>query len=316
MSASAAAGMLILGWLWRRQRRKSDRGDDLAQSPIEPNMSHTVIGEAGGRQIDTAHSVFHSNFVPSLSQIDMNEVDAVAEADVYIAYGRDEQAEEILLDALRAHPERHGLRVKLLEIYAARKDRQRFGRLAAELRVLTHGQGQDWARAAQIGLSLEPGNHLYMPAKTSADAAAALTGFHQSFNAAPASASPISPDDVATAINMPDKTGSPQDLRLQYASGLTARQATASDRALSDPSQMIDFSLEPTTTISSTPTMPMAPVTQGPISSAMLNTKLELALACREIGDDAGARDLLIEVASARDPALAQRAQALLQQLA
>ena len=41
--------------------------------------------------------MFHSNFVPSVSQLDTNEVDAVAEADLYIAYGRDEQAEEILL---------------------------------------------------------------------------------------------------------------------------------------------------------------------------------------------------------------------------
>jgi FimV-like protein len=48
----------------------------------------------------------------------------------------------------------------------------------------------------------------------------------------------------------------------------------------------------------------------------VLSTKLELALACKEIGDHAGARDLLTEVASARDPELAQRAQALLLQLA
>jgi FimV-like protein len=60
----------------------------------------------------------------------------------------------------------------------------------------------------------------------------------------------------------------------------------------------------------------MAPVTQGPISSSVLRTKLELALACKEIGDHAGARDLLTEVANASDPELAQRAQALLLQLA
>jgi FimV-like protein len=60
----------------------------------------------------------------------------------------------------------------------------------------------------------------------------------------------------------------------------------------------------------------LPPITQGPLSSAVLNTKFELALACREIGDHAGARELLAEVAHARDPELAQRAQTLLQQLA
>ncbi|MBM3364556.1 MAG: hypothetical protein FJY48_02445 [Betaproteobacteria bacterium] len=39
-------------------------------------------------------------------------------------------------------------------------------------------------------------------------------------------------------------------------------------------------------------------------------------MACREIGDHAGARELLTEVANARDPELAQRAQSLLLQLA
>ncbi|MFM8245923.1 MAG: FimV family protein, partial [Burkholderiaceae bacterium] len=141
LGAGAATGLLLLILLWRLRRRKSPRDDDHPATPIEPTLSQTVIGAAGGRHVDTAHSVFHSNFVPSISQIDTNEVDAVAEADVYIAYGRDEQAEEILLDALRAYPERHALRVKLLEIYAARKDHQRFGTLAAELRVLTHGRG-------------------------------------------------------------------------------------------------------------------------------------------------------------------------------
>jgi FimV-like protein len=88
------------------------------------------------------------------------------------------------------------------------------------------------------------------------------------------------------------------------------------EQAMPDTSHLIDFSLEPIATHTAPPTTRMAPITQGPVSSAVLSTKLELALACKEIGDHAGARDLLTEVASARDPELAQRAQALLLQLA
>jgi hypothetical protein len=41
----------------------------------------------------------------SLSQLDaIGDVDPVAEADVYLAYGRDLQAEEILKEAMRATP--------------------------------------------------------------------------------------------------------------------------------------------------------------------------------------------------------------------
>ncbi|MFM7483638.1 MAG: FimV/HubP family polar landmark protein [Burkholderiaceae bacterium] len=289
LGAGAATGLLLLILLWRLRRRKSPRDDDQPATPIEPTLSQTVIGAAGGRHVDTAHSVFHSNFVPSISQIDTNEVDAVAEADVYIAYGRDEQAEEILLDALRAHPERHALRVKLLEIYAARKDHQRFGTLAAELRVLTHGRGPDWERGAQLGQSLDPNNHLYLTATTGTPAPIAKTDTRHMNSS-------VSASDIG-------------------ALGQASRPKTAKDSAHQTAPHVIDFSVEPATP-SAMPGAPTAPATQQPRSSAVLNTKLELALACREIGDHAGARELLVEVASARDPELAQRAQVLLQQLA
>ena len=315
VSASAAAGLLVLALLWRRQRRTSVAGDELAPSPIEPTISPTVIGEAGGRQIDTAHSVFHSNFVPSVSQIDMSEVDAVAEADVYIAYGRDEQAEEILLDALRAHPERHALRVKLLEIYAARHDHQRFGTVAAELRLLTHGQGSDWARAAQIGQSLEPDNHLYKSLTSSVDAAAVSTSRNQ--NGSNPYESPQNSNSVVASQASGSKTGiSDRVINNKAISDKVVNDKVINEQAMPDTSHLIDFSLEPIATHTAPSTTRMAPITQGPVSSSVLSTKLELALACKEIGDHAGARDLLTEVASARDPELAQRAQALLLQLA
>jgi FimV-like protein len=290
-------------------------GDELAPNPIEPTMSPTVIGEAGGRQIDTAHSVFHSNFVPSVSQIDMSEVDAVAEADVYIAYGRDEQAEEILLDALRMHPERHALRVKLLEIYATRHDHQRFGTVAAELRLLTHGQGSDWARAAQIGQSLEPDNHLYKSLTGSVDAAAVSTSRNQNgsnpYESRQNSNGLIASEASGSRIGISDRV-----INNKAISDKVVNDKVINEQAMPDTSHLIDFSLEPIATHTAPPTTRMAPITQGPVSSSVLSTKLELALACKEIGDHAGARDLLTEVASARDPELAQRAQALLLQLA
>jgi FimV-like protein len=259
--------------------------------------------------------VFHSNFVPSVSQIDMSEVDAVAEADVYIAYGRDEQAEEILLDALRVHPARHALRVKLLEIYAARHDHQRFGTVAAELRLLTHGQGPDWSRAAQIGQSLEPDNHLYKSVTSSVDAAAASTPRNQ--NTSNPFTSPPNANGLIASEASGSNTGfSNTPITKRAISEKTINDKVINDRPITEKSHSIDFSLEPIAAHTAPPTTRMAPITQGPVSSAVLSTKLELALACKEIGDHAGARDLLTEVASARDPELAQRAQALLLQLA
>ncbi len=126
--------------------------------------AHSLFAETGGQSVDTSNSVFNSNFAPSASQLDTNEVDPVAEADVYIAYGRDAQAEEILKEALRVHPERHPVRLKLLEIYAGRKDARSLETQASELYSMTKGQGDEWAQAAALGVSIDPDNPLYVSA--------------------------------------------------------------------------------------------------------------------------------------------------------
>ena len=150
--------------------------------PTEPSIlgaptdqAHSLFAETGGQSVDTSNSVFNSSFAPSASQLDTNEVDPVAEADVYIAYGRDAQAEEILKEALRTHPERYPVRLKLLEIYAARKDQRAFETQAGEMYGMTKGQGDDWAQAAALGLSIDPHNPLYANAAGAAAGRAPLT---------------------------------------------------------------------------------------------------------------------------------------------
>lgn len=160
----AGAAVLLLAALGIAQRRKKAGAKAVSEPsilgvPTEPQ--HSMFAETGGQSVDTNNSVFNSSFAPSASQLDTNEVDPVAEADVYIAYGRDAQAEEILKEALRTHPERLPVRLKLLEIYAARKDQRAFETQAGELYGITRGQGDEWAQAAALGQSIDPHNPLY-----------------------------------------------------------------------------------------------------------------------------------------------------------
>jgi len=160
----AGAAVLLLAALGIAQRRKKATVKAVSEPsvlgvPTEPQ--HSMFAEAGGQSVDTNNSVFNSSFAPSASQLDTNEVDPVAEADVYIAYGRDAQAEEILKEALRTHPERLPVRLKLLEIYAARKDQRAFETQAGELYGITRGQGDEWAQAAALGRAIDPHNPLY-----------------------------------------------------------------------------------------------------------------------------------------------------------
>jgi pilus assembly protein FimV len=175
VGAGLAVALLALFGLSRRRKKGGSAPAEPSILGAPTDQAHSLFAETGGQSIDTSNSVFNSSFAPSASQLDTNEVDPVAEADVYIAYGRDAQAEEILKEALRTHPERYPVRLKLLEIYAARKDQRAFEAQAGEMYGLTKGQGDEWAQAAALGLSIDPSNPLYASAGDAAPAAAEQT---------------------------------------------------------------------------------------------------------------------------------------------
>ncbi|SDA60271.1 pilus assembly protein FimV [Pseudomonas sp. NFPP33] len=62
--------------------------------------------------------------------------DALGEADIYIAYGRFNQAAELLQNAINDEPHRADLRLKLMEVYAELGDREGFARQDNELREI------------------------------------------------------------------------------------------------------------------------------------------------------------------------------------
>ncbi|SPA25611.1 conserved hypothetical protein with potential LysM domains [Cupriavidus taiwanensis] len=152
----------------RRQKQKESEatgfGDSiLSQESTVMAGANSLFGTAGGQSVDTSqHSVFGADFRIGNNTPEANEVDPIAEAEVYIAYGRDVQAEEILREALEKHPEQQPVRLKLLEIYSNRQDVEGFRVIAEEMFAQTGGQGAEWLKAAEMGRALEPGNALYM----------------------------------------------------------------------------------------------------------------------------------------------------------
>ena len=143
------------------KRAKKDSGEtSFLESRLQPD---SFFGASGGQRIDTRDAGGQSSSMSySLSQLDaIGDVDPVAEADVYLAYGRDLQAEEILKEAMRSSPDRMAIRTKLLEVYAKRRDSKGFELLATQLYALTRGTGEDWAKAQEMGAQLDPENALY-----------------------------------------------------------------------------------------------------------------------------------------------------------
>lgn len=152
----------------RRQKQKASEGHGFGDSILSQESTvmaggHSLFGAAGGQSVDTSqHSVFGADFRIGSNSPEATEVDPIAEAEVYIAYGRDVQAEEILREALQQNPERQAIRLKLMEIYSTRQDVEGFRVIAEEMFAQTGGQGADWQQAVEMGRKLDPSNALYL----------------------------------------------------------------------------------------------------------------------------------------------------------
>ncbi len=99
------------------------------------------------------------------THIDIHEVDPLVEAEIYMSYGRHEQAEGILNNALIVTPYQHELSMGLLKIYADRKDLESFQRVAQKIyEDAKKGNLEDtllWGKVASLGEKLDPDNKLY-----------------------------------------------------------------------------------------------------------------------------------------------------------
>ncbi|WP_223278984.1 FimV/HubP family polar landmark protein [Janthinobacterium lividum] len=215
----AAVAALVVA---RRRKDAPPPPEDIApvvepEAPVAPPAGlapEDQQSEASNHLFGTGAAAAGVAAAAGASMLDANETDPVAEADVYIAYGRDGQAEDILKEALRIHPERHAARLKLLEIYSARNDVRAFEDQASELYSLTRGQGEEWPQAAALGLALDPTNPLY--GDTEDDAVVSL--------------SKAAGDDVhGQSMDLPDEPPAPlADLApAEPVSSVTARDARA-----------------------------------------------------------------------------------------
>ncbi|HET9975804.1 MAG TPA: FimV/HubP family polar landmark protein [Burkholderiaceae bacterium] len=337
------AALLGLFGVYRwRSRPSAESGEtSFLESRLQPD---SFFGASGGQRIDTRDaSGASSSMSYSLSQLDaIGDVDPVAEADVYLAYGRDLQAEEILKEAMRGSPDRLAIRSKLLEVYAKRRDTKGYELLATQLFGLTGGEGDDWHKAQQLGQQIDPENPLYQPGgRPAAVVQDGRTAVVEALGAStmPQSVMPphtagFAPSDVPTGepganvdldLDLVAAPPAPAPVSLESTQPLPSLEGVPAARA-ADPKAM-EFDLGGLSLDLGTP----APADDGFDStqgggagssggaldaSDPLLRKLELAEEFRQIGDMEGARDLLEEVIAKASGPLKARAQSLLDGLA
>ncbi len=82
--------------------------------------------------------------------------DVIAEADVYLAYGIYQQAEELLTQAIEDNPDRDDYRVKLAETHYASKNADAFTQTANQLKSRVESDSAVWKKVMSMGQDLCP----------------------------------------------------------------------------------------------------------------------------------------------------------------
>lgn len=155
--AAVLLALAALGYMvYRRKKSSGQFADELPedQSEITGRMASPVFPSPDTGDFTVPAITTHVNDSP---QSDI--VDPISEADLFLNFGRDVQAEEILKDALQNAPGNPQILLKLLGIYANRKDANTFTEYARKLQ--DSGDDAAWQQAVQMGRKLEPNNPMY-----------------------------------------------------------------------------------------------------------------------------------------------------------
>ena len=156
--------LLVLGLVMARRRRKGGFQESILSGGTS-SMLNAKADEAGGETSflsDLAISGMGSGAITT----DEGEVDPLTEADVFMAYGRNQQAEEVLKKALESSPERPDIIAKLLEVYHSGKDNEQFEALINQSgEKLKQNEGL-WSRIVPMGQELLPAHALFAGAES------------------------------------------------------------------------------------------------------------------------------------------------------
>lgn len=164
MAGGGIAFVLILLLLMVMIIRRRKGIGEFRESILTAGSSSMLTGES---KDDSDETFFMSDFaISGMGDIETEdtEVDALTEADVYLAYGRHQQAEELLKDAIKATPNRHELLVKLLELYKKSDNRDAFEEIANQAFAATSGTGDHWDQILVMGHEFLPENPMFADA--------------------------------------------------------------------------------------------------------------------------------------------------------
>jgi pilus assembly protein FimV len=282
--------MILGGFLWSSTRHRKQ--EDIFSE--EPTFSSQLAAEHDDETLPKSRiAVSDTTMLSDLAATDMSPLqgddasDPLTEADVFIAYGRVQQAEEVIRSALQGNPENRDLKMKLIEICHAAGNAAAFDTQAAGFRETVGEDDPDWQRVVSMGYELSPANPLYQTAISQGpgrdgevDFDMDLSGMEESGNAGNADGGNVGLDYVTGVKGTGD-----------YVDNINLDELDL-DQGDED-------------------------MAEGILNeSDEIGTKLDLARAYLDMGDPDGARDILVEVVEEGNDEQKNEAETLISQIA
>ena len=331
----AAVGLLLVTLLWLIKRRSEASAFVVGES-VEPVTAAQAYTAAAPVVAATAPAA--------------EEIDPLDEADAYIHHQRYAQAEGVLKQAIADAPDRHELRLKLLEMYFRNRDVEAFTSQARGLHDSLRGHGGPlWDKVMAMGKELDPNEPLFGGQPPVVTGLAGATGFaaNETLEIAPSApgafqtshvidfeqASPVPPEVEHVGQPEPDLLGrfpaqpaaSPlQPFEPQPDSEQTPAWSfdTAPDKGRDYP---LDLDLEKEAERLADAGVESVPLPEGdrpaylesgePTAEDEVATKLDLARAYMDMGDPDGAQGILDEVMKEGNESQRREAEELLRKI-
>jgi pilus assembly protein FimV len=166
----------LLGWIWWQKKKVVQEAEAESMfrnySSMQKNDTtgpfSAIRKTAASSELASGESSFLNDFKASDFEsfesfnVDHGDIDPLAEADVYLAYGRYQQAEDLIRQAIKDYPDRDDCKLKLLEIYHASSSKEDFENYAVELIAARKNEDKAfWPKVVLLSQDICPASEIF-----------------------------------------------------------------------------------------------------------------------------------------------------------
>ncbi len=172
LSAAIILILLLLLLVLRRKRSTSPDDTPSGTMPIvvpavtsKRDAENPAQQSAGASPRDDSNASSERSEIPEKSDDTSADrgkaTDPISEAGIYLTYGHHDQAERVLASAILSEPTRTDLKLKLLEVYQAQGDLEKFEQTAGQLSTSLPVDSSEWVSVVQMGRALSSNSPLF-----------------------------------------------------------------------------------------------------------------------------------------------------------